>query len=69
MQNKNNKLLGRIVECFGTKESFGNEMGWSKSFTSQKLSALGKWRLDEIRRAVKLLDVNPEEVYYYFFAE
>ena len=47
MQRSYNKLLGRIVEIFGTRGAFGKSMGWSDRTTSLKLNGKVDWKQDE----------------------
>ena len=51
MQRSYNKLLGRIVEIFGTRGAFGKSMGWSDRTTSLKLNGKVDWKQDEIEAA------------------
>jgi len=64
----NSKLLGRIKELYGTQEKFGEALGWTSSKTSQKLSNLGMWRLADIRKAVRVLRIEPDDIHAYFFS-
>lgn len=55
MQRSYNKLLGRIVEIFGTRGAFGKSMGWSDRTTSLKLNGKVDWKQDEIEAACQAL--------------
>ena len=60
------KLRGRIVEKFGSCDKFAAAMGRSKVWISSRLNNTVTWRAEEIREAVALLDISPEEVHSYF---
>ena len=58
MQRSYNKLLGRIVEIFGTRGAFGKSMGWSDRTTSLKLNGKVDWKQDEIEAACQALKID-----------
>lgn len=60
-------LNGRIVEKFGTQYKFSLAMGLSERTMSAKLNGLSPWKNTEILKAVKLLDVDIDEIPKYFF--
>ena len=61
-------LNGRIVEKFGTQYKFASAMGLSERTISVKLNGLSPWKSDEILKAVKLLEIDIEEIPRYFFS-
>lgn len=61
------KLLGRIVEIFGTQYRFAEEMGISEHSLSVKLNNKRAFRQEEITKACTLLNIEPSEVSDYFF--
>ena len=63
------KLLGRITEVFGTQGRFADEMDLSERTVSLKLNNKIGWKQSEIRKAVALLKISPDDIPLYFFAE
>ena len=61
------KLLGRIVEKFGTQLKFAEAMGVSESMLSKKLNSSLGFKQSEICLACELLDIAPSEIPMYFF--
>lgn len=61
------KLIGRIVEVFGTRAAFAAEMKISIHTLSFKLNNKIPWKQTEIERAARLLDFPLSEVQAYFF--
>lgn len=67
MSYKYDKLLGKIVEVFGTQEKFAKALGMSPQTLSCKMNNKCDWRRDEIAKACELLSVNLSDVCDYFF--
>jgi hypothetical protein len=63
------KLRGRIVEKFGNQKSFAVAMGWSERTMSLKINGLRFWSQPEIEKAMKLLELNGDDIRPYFFTE
>ena len=61
------KLLGRIVEKFGTRSAFAATMGLAESALSNRLSSKTHFDADEIYLACQLLDIEPQDISVYFF--
>lgn len=61
------KLLGRIVEKFGTRSAFAAAMGMAESALSNRFSNKVHFDADEIYRACELLDIDPQDIPVYFF--
>ena len=61
------RLLGRIVEVFGTQYSFAEAMGLSEHSLSVKLNNRRYFKQSEIQKACELLNITPAEVSDYFF--
>ena len=61
------KLLGRIVEIYGTQHEFAKAMGLSEHSLSVKLNNKTNFKQSEITRACKLLNIAPREISDYFF--
>lgn len=61
------KLLGRIVEFFGTQYEFAKAMGMSEHSLSVKLNNKTNFKQVEIAKACELLDILPSKISDYFF--
>ena len=61
------KLLGRIVEIFGTRGAFGEAMGWANSTLWAKLNNKVEWTQGEIKRGARLLSIEDGDISLYFF--
>ena len=63
------KLLGRIVEKFGTRKAFCEVASIPESALSYRLSNKNRFTMDEIYRIVQpdCLDIDPAEIGIYFF--
>lgn len=61
------KLLGLIVEKYGTQAKFANAMATSERTISLKLNCKVDWKQNEIVKAADLLGINKEEIPTYFF--
>lgn len=64
------KLIGRIIEKFGTRRAFAEAIGISENSMSQKLSHKMAITTDDIKEWCKpeLLDIACDEIGVYFFA-
>jgi hypothetical protein len=62
------KLLGRIVEKFGTRSAFAAELGLADSVLSSRLSNKVYFNAEEIHRSCEILDIDPQDIPVYFFA-
>lgn len=61
------KLLGRIVEKYGTQFNFSVAMGLSERTLSLKLNNKVPWKDSEILEATKLLKISKKEIHKFFF--
>ena len=61
------KLIGRIVEKFGSRTAFAEAMGMKSEALSRRLNNRASFQTDEYIRACELLDINPKEMHQYFF--
>jgi hypothetical protein len=61
------KLLGRIVERYGTRGRFAAAMGLPESVLSSRLNQNTQFSMEEIHRAADLLGINAEDIGLYFF--
>lgn len=62
------KLLGKIVEEFGTQYRFAEAIGLSEHTTSLKLNGKVGWKQAEIEKACQVLKIDRSEMHDYFFA-
>lgn len=63
------KLIGRIVEKFGSRRAFAKAVGFSENTISKKLSGKMAITTDDIREWSKpeLLDIQPNEYHEFYF--
>ncbi len=62
------KLLGKIVERFGTQAKFAAALNMSEHTVSKKLNNFVPWKQYEITAACDLLKISAEDIPAYFFA-
>jgi hypothetical protein len=62
------KLIGRIAEKFGTRKALAEQIGWTESRLSLRLTNTVQFNEEEIRTLVIALDIPAEEISAYFFA-
>jgi hypothetical protein len=62
------KLLGRIIEKYGTRSAFATAMGMADSALSNRISNKIHFDAEEICQACELLDIEPQDIPAYFFA-
>lgn len=62
-----NKLKGRIVEKYGTRQQFASVLGISTTSLSKKLNGLTGFNQKDICVWCKLLDIPETDVGLYFF--
>lgn len=63
------KLRGKIREVYGSEKLFANAMGISTSTVSLKLNEKGSWTVDEMVKALELLDIEQSNANEYFFVK
>lgn len=63
------KLRGRIVEKYGSIRAFSEATGMSRVQISHKLNGRTDFYTRDILKWCKLLDIAPEDIHVYFFAE
>jgi hypothetical protein len=61
------KLIGRIVEKFGSRTAFAKAIGWNLEVLSRRLNNKARWNPEDYIRTCEILDIDPEEIYAYFF--
>lgn len=62
------KLLGKIIELYGSQANFAREMGLSSRSLSLKLNGKIGFKQVEIERACRLLKIKRTDIDKYFFA-
>ena len=68
MQFDHSKLLGRIIEKFGSQKALCAHIGWTESKLSARLNNLVQFDADEIYMLADVLDIPAEEIPAYFLA-
>lgn len=68
MPRNYSKLIGKIIEIFGTRAAFAQQMDWSERTCSLKLNGKVDWRQDEMEKACALLGISCLDIPVYFFA-
>lgn len=63
------KLLGKIVEVYGTQQKFSDAMNLSERSISLKLNGKTGWKQSEIVQASNLLGIPAELISQYFFVQ
>lgn len=63
------KLLGKIVEVYGTQQKFSDAMNLSERSISLKLNGKTGWKQSEIVQASNLLGIPAELISQYFFTQ
>ena len=63
------KLIGRMAEKGETRESISNKLGISSLALRNKLSGKSQFKQDEMAKIIEVLDIDPERIAFYFFAE
>ena len=59
----------RIKKYFKKQELFAKAMGMSYTALNQRLNGIIQWKIPEIYKACKLLDIPLNEVHLYFFVQ
>jgi len=62
------KLLGLIVEKYGTQANFSDAIGLSERSVSLKLNGKIGWKQAEIARVCTVLGIATKDIPIYFFA-
>lgn len=61
------KLIGRIVEKFGTRTAFCKAIGKNSEWLSRRLNGQTEFDSDEIILIADMLEIPPQEISLYFF--
>ena len=67
MQYEYRKLIGRIIEKFGTRKNFAEAVGISENSMSLKLNGKTDFSRDDMARWGELLEIDVSEFGSYFF--
>lgn len=62
------KLIGRIIEKFGTRKAFAEYLKLSENSMSKKLNGVTAFSQDDIVTWCEALDIDISEAGVYFFA-
>ena len=64
-----NKLIGRIIEKYGTRSAFAAAIGMTDATLSSRLNNVTPFKADEIKKicAPDILDIPDEAISEYFF--
>jgi transcriptional regulator with XRE-family HTH domain len=65
----NQKLKGKIVECFGTQKAFSDACGMSLVSISKKLNGKTSLSTVEIKEWSQLLGIQAKDYVKFFFSE
>lgn len=70
MQFNHSKLLGRIIEKFGSQRALAEAIGWTESKLSARLNNTVHFDSEEmyLLSAPDVLDIPGDEIPAYFFA-
>lgn len=60
------KLIGRIVEKYGTRSAFCDALGKNPEWLSRRLNNQTEFSSDEMIAIIDLLEINPQEMHLYF---
>jgi len=61
------KLIGRIIERYGSQSAFSRAVCLSERALSLKLNGKLGWKQQEIAKCCELLFIDPSEIATYFF--
>ena len=61
------RLREKIKIVFGTQKAFADAMGVNVATLNAKLNGKATWTLEEIEKAINLLDISASEIKEYFF--
>ena len=62
------KLRGRIIEKFGTIQNFANHTSRGHQFVGNVLNDRAVMNQRDMEEWIDRLEIEPEEIYPYFFA-
>lgn len=68
MKPNYNKLIGRMVEIYGSRSKAAEAFGISRSAMSLKLNGKTQFSQEDMRRACKVFRFPAQDIPTYFFA-
>lgn len=68
MEEKHSRLIGKIVEKYGSRRAFARELGISETTLSLKLDGKYDFKESEIRKTISLLEIPDHKIGFYFFS-
>ena len=68
MERDFSKLIGRIVEKFGTRVAFCEALGKTPEWLSRRLNNLTAFNAEDMASIIDLLNIEPTDIHLYFFA-
>lgn len=69
MKKYHGRIRGLIKQKFGTLEAFAVEFGKGASVVSKKLNGEIEWKVSEVEKVCKILDIPVNQIDEYFFCE
>ena len=63
------RLRGKIIECYGTRQSFAEAIDITPTTIGNKLDGGGTWTQDEIIKICDLLSIPYKDIPSYFFVK
>ena len=63
-----NKLVGKIIERFGTRSAFAKALGITDETLSRKLNGKSLFSQEEMTKSCDLLEIDYSDIPTYFFA-
>ena len=64
-----NRLVGRIIEVYGTRQKFSEAMEISQKTLTEKIKGTRPWKQSQIEKASNLLHIPNREIHEYFFTQ
>lgn len=68
MERDFSKLIGRIVEKFGTRVAFCEALGKTSEWLSRRLNNQTQFDAEDMSAIIDLLAIDPLDIHLYFFA-
>lgn len=68
MEKDFSKLIGRIIEKFGTRVAFCEALGKTSEWLSRRLNNQTQFDADDMCAIIELLKIDPADIHLYFFA-
>jgi hypothetical protein len=63
------KLIGLIVEKYGTRDAFAKSIGWTKSKLSSRLTCTTHFKQDEIDMICSTLGIPASKIGSFFYTK